>query len=353
MSENDERSDAGPSAVGVRRPATIRDVAAHAGVSKSVVSRVLRDEPNVSEERRARVRDAMAELDYRPNTMARGLSQSRSGTIGVVINDLRNPWYVSLIEGLATTLDAVDIAPILVDSRLDHQVGRNTVETLLSRQVDGLVVVGTTDARVDVERAALSIPVVLAGTLEPDLPTVDIAVDDDLAGATMATEHLLRLGHRRLAHIQGPGAVGALRRKGFEDTLAAAGIAAENMMVEYGGTREEGGYAAAERLLDAATPPTAILAYNDMTSLGVMSAADDRGLSIPGDLSLIGYDNTQLASLRHISLTSVDNGNFTVGTQAAKFLIQRMDRLRAPQRIYRHTPTLVVRRTTSAPRERD
>lgn len=345
MSEN----EAGIDLVGNRRPATIRDVAAHAGVSKSVVSRVLRDEPNVSAERRARVRDAMAELGYRPNTIARGLSESRSGTVGVVINDLRNPWYVSLLEGLATTFDAVDIAPLLVDSRLDHQVGRDTVETLLSRQVDGLVVVGTTDARVDVERAAQSIPVVLAGTLEPDLPTVDIAVDDDRVGARLATEHLLALGHRRLGHIQGPGMVGRLRREGFEETIAAAG-AADECVVEYGGTTEEGGYAATVRLLDSSSAPSAILAFNDMASLGAMSAADDRGLSIPRDLSLIGYDDTQLASLRHISLTSVDNGNFTVGAQAAKFLLRRMGRLNAPQQIYRHAPQLVVRRTTAEPR---
>nr|WP_272918257.1 LacI family DNA-binding transcriptional regulator [Gordonia sp. SID5947] len=292
----------------------------------------------------------MTELGYRPNSIARGLSEARSGTVGVVINDLRNPWYVSLIEGLATTFDAVDVAPILVDSRLDHRVGRDTVGTLLSRQVDGLVVVGTTEARVDVERAAQSIPVVLAGTLEPDLPTVDISVDDDLVGARLATEHLLALGHRRIAHIQGPGLVGTLRRQGFEQTIAESGAAPDAVALEYGGMTEEGGHAAAARLLDSASPPTAIFGFNDMTCLGAMSAADDRGISVPADLSLIGYDNTQLAGLRHISLTSVDNGNFTVGTQAAKFLIQRMDRLDSPQRIYRHTPGVVVRRTTAAPR---
>ncbi|MGC4964137.1 LacI family DNA-binding transcriptional regulator [Gordonia sp. DT101] len=350
MSVDEVNPDGGAAVVGGRRAATIRDVAAHAGVSKSVVSRVVRDEPNVSEERRERVRAAMAELGYRPNSIARGLSEARSGTVGVVINDLRNPWYVSLIEGLATTLDAVDVAPILVDSRLDHQVGRDTVETLLSRQVDGLVVVGTTDARVDVERAAQSIPVVLAGTLEPDLPTVDISVDDDLVGARLATEHLLALGHRRLAHIQGPGVVGTLRRRGFEETIAESDAAVESVMVEYGGMTEDGGHAAAARLLDSAAPPTAIFGFNDMTCLGAMSAADDRGISVPRDLALLGYDNTQLAGLRHISLTSIDNGNFTVGAQAAKFLIQRMDRLAAPRRVYRHTPELVVRRTTAAPR---
>lgn len=330
-----------------RRAATIRDVAAHAGVSKSVVSRVLRDEPNVSAERRDRVRTAMTELGYRPNTIARGLSESRSGTVGVVINDLRNPWYVSLLEGLATTFDAVDLAPLLVDSRLDHRVGRNTVDTLLDRKVDGLVVVGTTDAHVDVEHAARAVPVVLAGTLEPDLPTVDIAVDDDLIGARLATEHLIALGHRRVGHLQGPGLVGRLRRQGVTETLAQAGLPAP--AVEYSGMTEDGGYGATARLLDSDHPPTAIVGFNDMTCLGAMSAADDRDLTIPDDLSLIGYDETALAALRHISLTSVDNGNYTVGVRAAKFLLQRMENPAAPQRIYRHVPNLVVRRTTSAP----
>ncbi|MGV9795523.1 LacI family DNA-binding transcriptional regulator [Gordonia sp. NPDC003422] len=349
MAESELTDSAGE----VRRAATIRDVAVHAGVSKSLVSRVLRDEPNVSDERRARVREAMAELGYRPNSIARGLSQSRSGTVGVIINDLRNPWYVSLLEGLATSFDAVDIAPLLVDARLDHRVGRDTVETLLSRQVDGLVVVGTTDARVAVERAAESVPVVLAGTLEPDLPTVDIAVDDDLAGSRLATTHLLELGHRRLAHLQGPAKVGTLRRTGFENAIVEFGTAHDasvDQVVEFAGMTEEGGHSATARLLDSPTPPTAIFAFNDMTALGALSAADERGLSVPGDLSLIGYDDTQLARLRHISLTSVDNGNFTVGAQAAKFLIQRMERPTAPQRIYRHAPGLMVRRTTAAPR---
>ncbi len=330
-----------------RRPATIRDVAAHAGVSKSVVSRVIRDEPNVSDERRERVRTAMSDLGYRPNTIARGLSESRSGTVGIIINDLRNPWYVSLLEGLATTFDAVDLAPIMVDSRLDHRVGRNTVDTLLDRQVDGLVVVGTTEAHVDVERAARSVPVVLAGTLEPDLPTVDIAVDDDLIGARLATEHLIGLGHRRVAHLQGPGLVGRLRLQGVTETLADAGLPAPS--VEYSGMTEEGGFTATARLLDSVRPPTAIVGFNDVTCLGAMSAADDRGLRIPDDISLVGYDETALAGLRHISLTSVDNGNYAVGVRAAKFLVQRMDQPGAPQRIYRHPPSLVNRRTTASP----
>ena len=162
-----------------------------------------------------------------------------------MLNDLRNPWFVTLLEGLTTaTLDAVGIAPILADSHLDQRVGRDTVETLLSQRVDGLVVVGTTDAGPAIERASVIVPVVLAGTHEPNLPHIDIAADDDVAGARLAPQHLLDLGHRRIGHLAGPGIAGSLRRTGFMDAMSAAGCA-EVATVELAGMTEEGGYAAA------------------------------------------------------------------------------------------------------------
>jgi DNA-binding LacI/PurR family transcriptional regulator len=329
-----------------RRPATIRDVATHAGLSKSLVSRVLRGEPNVSAASRAAVEAAMTELDYRPNHIARGLSQARTGTVGLVLNDMRNPWFVPLLEGLTTTLDAVGVAGLLADSHLDQRVGRDTVDRLLAQRVDGLVVVGTTEAAVAIERAARDVPVVLAGTHEPNLPNVDIAADDDVVGARLAVRHLLELGHRRIGHLAGPGIVGTLRRNGFEAELARAGLTGA---VELSGMTEEGGYAAAGRLLDRPDRPTAIFAFNDVACVGALSAADDRNLSVPQDLSLVGYDDTYLARIRHLSLTSVDNGNFAVGVQAAKFLLQRLDGGAGSQRVYLHQPALTIRRSTAAP----
>ena len=126
-----------------RRP-TIRDVAERAGVSKSLVSLVLGGSSNVGAGRRQAVLDAMAELDYRPNQLARGLSSPHSGTVGVLLNDLRNPWFVELLEGLSATLHAAGVSPVLVDSYTDHRVGRRSVETLLEQRIDGIVVVGTT-----------------------------------------------------------------------------------------------------------------------------------------------------------------------------------------------------------------
>ncbi len=333
---------------GVRRSATIRDVAAHAGVSKSLVSRVIRGEANVSNARRAAVHAAMDDLGYRPNQVARGLSQSRTGTVGVLLNDMRNPWFVSLLEGLTTALDAVGIAPLLADSHMDQRVGRDTVERLLSQRVDGLVVVGTTDAGAAIERASREVPVVLAGTHEPNLPNVDVAADDDIVGARLATRHLIDLGHRRIGHMVGPGIVGALRIEGFEAEMTAAGLGTYASTAVSGMT-EEGGYAAAVRLMSQPDRPSAILAFNDVTCVGALSAADDRNLVVPQDLSLIGYDDTYLARIRHLSLTSVDNGSFAVGTQAAKHLLQRLDDPSSPRRIFLHQPTLSIRRSTATP----
>lgn len=290
----------------------------------------------------------MADLDYQRNEMARSLSETRSGTVGVVLNDLRNPWFVDILEGLSTTLDAVDLAPVLADSRLDRRVGRDTVTRLLAQGVDGIVIVGTTDIAADVlSRASERVPVVLAGTLEPDLPRLDIVADDDIVGARLATDHVLELGHTRLAHLQGPGVVGALRRQSFLATAASAGIA--DPIVEFAGMDERGGYAAASRVLDRPDPPTAIVCFNDVTCVGALSAASDRGLSVPTDLSLTGYDDTYLSRIGHLSLTTVDNGNFAVGARAAKFLLQRLERPGLPQRVHTHTPTLTVRRTTASP----
>jgi DNA-binding LacI/PurR family transcriptional regulator len=330
---------------GSGRPITIRDVAERAGVSKSLVSLVLRGAPHVSDVRRQAVLDAMAELDYRPNRLARTLSTARSDTVGVLLNNLANPWFVDLLEGLSTALHTAGLAPILADSYTDKRVGRRSVETLLAQGVDALVVVGTTDERAAIATAAESVPVVLAGTREPRLPHVDVTVNDDEAGARLATEHLISLGHRRIAHLRGPGDVGNFRLAGYRDAMAGAGLDAD-LYAEIGGMSEESGYAAARRLLARPDSPTAIFAFNDIAAIGALSAAADEDVAVPAQLSLVGYDNTYLARIRHISLTCVDNGNFAVGVQAGKFLTERLQVPTLPARTHSVLTQLHVRSTT-------
>ena len=188
---------------------TIRDVAARAGVSKSLVSLVLQDDPRVSAARREAVQAAMSELGYRPSRRARALSRSRTDTVGVLLNDLRNPWFIDLLAGLATTLRTAGLSPILADSHTDHRVGIDSIEMLLGLEVDGIIVVGTTEEELRIASAAEQVPVVLAGTREPHLPRLDVVVNDDLAGARSAARHLISLGHTRIGHIAGPDEIGA------------------------------------------------------------------------------------------------------------------------------------------------
>nr|WP_300142762.1 LacI family DNA-binding transcriptional regulator [Propionicimonas sp.] len=330
------------------RAPTIRDVARHAGVSKSLVSLVLQGHGRVSDASRAAVQQAIADLGYRPNSRARALSTSRSNTVGVLLNDLSNPWFVDLLAGLATTLHSSGLSPVLADSRTDHRIGVGSVTKLLAQDVDGLVVVGTTDEEADLVGAAEEVPVVLAGTRDPDLAGADIVVNDDFAGARAAAQHLLALGHTRIAHLSGPGKIGALRRDGFRTTLAEAGLDPDAYL-ETGGMSEESGYAAARRLLSRPDRPTAIFAFNDVAAIGALSATDDLGLYVPQDISLVGYDNTYLSRIRHISLTSVDNGNFGVGVQAGRFLVERLTAPALPRRVHLVPTRLEVRSSTAAP----
>lgn len=221
------------------------------------------------------------------------------------------------------------------------------MEALLEQRIDGLVVVGTTAESAGIEAAAAAVPVVLAGTRDPALPGVDVVVNDDEAGARKATAHLLALGHRRIAHLQGSDEIGRLRRAGYEQAMASAGL--ESRVVQ-GGMSEESGYAAANRLLSGPDRPTAIFAFNDIACIGALSAAVENNLSVPGDVSLVGYDNTYLARIRHISLTSVDNGNLAVGVQAGKFILERLGSPDVPPRLHLVASELQVRGSSGQPR---
>ena len=201
---------------------------------------------------------------------------------------------------------------------------------------------------------AAVVPTVAVAWRDLDLPHVDTVGNDDLLGGAMATRHLLDLGHRRIAHIAGhvPGSantVGALRRRGYEDTMREHGLA-DQVQVETSDYTDDGGYRATVRLLRAAQPPTAIFTVDDVVCLGAKAAAAEFGLSVPDDLSLVGYDNSPLARLRSIWLTSVDSGGAEVGRLAARTLAARIDAPTGPAQVHLLAPTLQVRGSTGPPR---
>ena len=298
MSANGERS--------VPRP-TIHDVAEHAGVSKSLVSLVLRGSPKVGPDRRAAVDRAIAELGYRPNAAARTLREGRSRAIGVLLNDVRHPWFIDLLDGLISVVEADGRHLVLSGGgRLDRRMDDSVLRGFLELEVDGFILAGTQANSPVIGEIANVVPTITVGWRDIDLPRVDTVANDDLLGATLATRHLIELGHRRIAHISGrvsgtSNVIGKLRQQGYEDTMRACGLG-EYIRVEPGDFTEDAGYRATVRLLNSGQPPTAIFAVDDMTCLGAQSAASEMNVAVPGRLSLVGYDNSYLSRLRSIWL---------------------------------------------------
>lgn len=329
---------------------TIRSVAERAGVSKSLVSLVLRDSPKVSDARRQAVLDAIRDLGYRPNAAARSLSERRTHAIGVVLGDLRNPWYAECLDGLDAVLRPGGFTALLGDGRGDDQ---RLVHTFMDMRVDGLVLLGSMAPSAAILEAAARIPTVVAGSRDfegPVVPGVDVSAQDDRRGAEIATEHLIGLGHRRIAHLAGDdsAAVARIRRQAYVDTMQRHGLGAE-IAIAVCDLTEDGGRAVAAELLGADPGPTAVFAVNDMACVGALGAAVERGLSVPRDFSLVGYDNTRLAGLRHLDLTSIDIASPDVGRRAAELLLQRIDDPQRAATVRLVTPSLVVRGSTAAP----
>jgi DNA-binding LacI/PurR family transcriptional regulator len=331
-----------------RKP-TIKDVAARAGVSKSLVSRVLHDSPLVSTARRAAVLRAIEELGYRPNAAARTLVRRRSSTIAVLVTDLHNLFLPEAMSGLDAILEPTGYTTLIVSGRRRPEGEEAALHRLLELRVDGIVCASAHLGREALLEAARSTAVVSL-TRTPTLPRVDSVVNDDCAGATLAVEHLAALGHRRIAMVgDSSERAGADRIRGYRQAMARLGLGRETAVVA-GGFTERGGQEAGRSLL--AIPqrrPTAIFVASDLAALGVLDAAAEAGLEVPGDLSVIGYDNTPFAGLRRIELSSVDQAATEIGGAAARALLARIEH---PQRRARHVivpPTLVLRHTTAPP----
>jgi len=325
-----------------QRP-TLETVAARAGVSRSLVSLVLRDSPKVSATSREAVLRAVAELGYRPNAAARLLAERRSRTVGVLLNDLRQPWFADMLDGLTPMLHAGGKAILLGDGRIDRMMDETLTWSFLDLGVDGFVLAGTIPVSQAITDVASKIPTVAVGGMDLNLPHVDVVANDNHLGGTVAVRHLLELGHTRIAHISGlPGMAGSLRMQGYENTMRAAGLS-DHILVETGDMTEEGGYRAAVRLLSWAERPTAIFAANDLSCVGALSAATELGVRVPEELSLVGFDNSALARLRALWLTSVHGNTYAMGQQAARMLLARIERPGAPGETLLMPPLLEVR----------
>lgn len=327
---------------------TMQQVAERAGVSTALVSLVMREAPNVSDHRRKRVLRAAAELGYRPNVLARNLASRRTNTIGVVLNDLHNPFFAEAVDGIEAAADDAGLRILLGNGRRSRSGERGAVETLLQFRVDGLVLVGTRLTTSAIELAAGAAEVVIVGrTARSD--KVDTVNNDETIGSSLAVEHLVRLGHRSIAHISGGSGAGArARQRGYERAMRTRGLERE-IAVAGGDFSEQGGYAAARTLLDRRRRPTAIFAANDQSAVGALDYAEESGLQVPRDMSIVGYDNTAVAAMHHVSLTTVNQPREDLGRMAMQLLLERLRGERTDTTRLVVAPDLVVRATSGPP----
>jgi len=328
------------------RQVTMEDVAREAGVSRALVSLVMRESPKVSDKRRARVLAAAARLGYRPNAMARGLASRRTRTIGVLLNDLRNPFFAEIMDGIFEAADELDYRLLIGTGRRQADSERRAVDAFFEHRADGLLLVSPRLPGPEILSIGHSTHTVVVGR-PIRAAHVDSVRNDDLAGGRLAVRHLAGLGHRRIAHIDGGRGAGASgRRTGYLREMAALGL---EPWVVPGEFTEAAGVEAAERLLRSPELPTAIFAANDLVAAGALDRLEDAGLRVPGDVSILGYDNTFLAALHHMSLTTIDQPRPEIGRLALSTLVERIDGARTTAVHHQLEPSLVVRSTTGPP----
>jgi len=335
-----------------RRP-TQEDVARVAGVSRATVSYVINNRTDgnvrISEETRCRVLEAIEELGYRPNVLARSLRQGQTHTIGMIVPDNTNPFFAEVARGVEDTSFEQGYSVILCNSDRDLDKELLYTNVLAEKRVDGILFVA---AGMSTERiCALQerrMPVIV---VDRDIP--DVAVDSVMTanerGGWLATRHLIELGHRRIGCIAGPSDVtpSAERVTGYRQALREAGLPMDEALIMKGDFQYESGYQAARQLLSMEDPPTAIFACNDLMAVGAISAAVRLGRQVPADLSVVGFDDVPLASFANPALTTIVQPKYEIGVVAATMLLERMqDPDRPPHRKVLDTE-LVVRQSTA------
>jgi LacI family transcriptional regulator len=340
---------------GGREP-TRDDVAKAAGVSASTVSYVMADGPRpVSEATRKRVLAAMKELGYRPNAVARNLRRRQTSTIGLLLPGLVNPYFADVAEGVETAAAEAGFTVVLCQSGFDHKRELRCIEALIDDRIAGLVWVPLGDSEESIVRLTqFAIPMVLldrvpVSMLDPvRAGLIRLVSTDNVLGGELATRHLLELGHRRIGLISMTTELTHNRGRliGHQRALEEAGIPFDESLVVEGGYGYEHGRSSALRLLDTPDPPTAILANYDVLAIGAIAGIAERGLRVPDDISIVGFDDIEAARFAQPPLTTVAQPKEEMGRRGVEVLAKLINDDEPPPGTAEMSVELVVRKST-------
>jgi LacI family transcriptional regulator len=326
----------------------IKEVARLAKVSTATVSRTINGSDKVTPETAERVRRAIETLRFYPNTNARALGSGRSSLYGLIISDITNPFFPELVKSFEDIAVQYGQEVLIANTNYDPHRMEVCVSRMLQRKVDGVAIMTSEMAEhlID-EFNSRQIPLAFLDTATPQKGISNILVDY-AAGIDAAVEHLTGLGHRAISFISGPMTLASarIRKRAFINCLKRNGIKLEKHFLEEGNHRTDGGHGAMSRLLDHKVRPTAVLASNDMTAIGAMGAIFERGLSIPKDISLIGFDDIELSAFTQPALTTVRLSRQEIAKMAFRALYNTYQSGAIKGVEYTIQPTLIVRKST-------
>ena len=331
----------------------LKDIADDLGVSKVTVSKVLRGNPDIGERTRALVLQRMKELNYQPNMLARGLASGKTYAVGLIVPDLVHPFFGELAKSLSGALRSSNRALVISSSEEDAVIEQQEIRTLLSRGVDVLLIASCQPHPVDSKAFSDGrTPFLLVDRNFP-LLNANFVGSDDVKVGELATQHLIALGRKRIAHIGGQGMSPAIDRlTGYRNALAAAGlIVPDNFVItreRFEETADSMGHLAMRELLSHKTRPDAVFCYNDLSAIGAMAAAMEAGLRIPEDIAFVGCGGLRYADYLKVPLTTVDHATQRMGEIAARLALDLTEKRARPPQSILVEPTLVVRQSTVA-----
>jgi DNA-binding LacI/PurR family transcriptional regulator len=330
----------------------MKDVAELAGVSASTVSHVLNGTRKVSEDTRERVRLAIEELGYEPNLLAKSLKVSRTFTIGLLISDIQNPFFTSVIRGAEDVALSRGYHLFLCNTDEDPNREDEYVRELSKKRVDGLIVASSASRRNHALQLRLEdVPFVFMDREVEGIEADTVSVDNRL-GMRLIAEHLTQLGHERVGMVSGPleKSSGRERYHGLRDALADLGHPLRDSLVRFGDFRVSGGREAAEELLRLPEPPTALVVSNNQMTLGALLAVRELGLRVPDEVSVVSFDDMEWAPLANPPLTALAQPTYEMGATAARMLLDKIEKKAtgSPSKLFME-PELVVRGSTGSP----
>ncbi len=339
---------------GVRRMTTIQDIATDLGLSAMTISRALNGHPDVKDETRTRIEQRARELNYRPNRWARSLVTRRSHIIGVVIPDFSHTFFSEIVSGIQEAVERRGYTLILCNSAGDENRETREINMLIGSRADGLIVASSFergDSTLFRGLQSEGVPFVLIDRNFDDMTGPFVGVDDETAGR-LAAEHLLELGHRRLALIPGPHLSTSERRaRGFLTAAAKAGVNVDPRYILGGSFSYEGGETAMSQMLRLDPRPTAVFAANDPAAMGAIRACRQAGLIVPNDISIMGAGGVEFEYLPEPFLTTTDWSRREIGLRAGEMVLEVIEGAGSVPEAVSLSPRLVVRRSTAPPSE--